>query len=394
MRIAFVCVPRWPCAVEVQREPRLARLPLVVGDSEQPKQVLECSTAAEQRGVRPGMPLRRALALCPEAAVLPPDPVLYHARWQTVLDALETVSPEVEDAGLGSAYLNVGGLQAHYRDEAALVARVLEAVASACGLAAAVGLAEGKFPARAAALGLRPGHGRSLPAGEEAEFLVPLPVSVLSIDTEVVSRLQLLGFETIGEVAALSLPELQSQFGWEGRRLWQLVNGVDDERLRPRRRSEVLEASLSFEAPVAGLEVMIAAARQLLSRLRLPLKGRAARELTLRAELDNGRGWEKRLVFREAVSEDDRLLFLLRSTLSNFPPPAAVRALGLRLGGLTGQTGKQLSLGERSRLHNQVEEAIRQLKARYGFSPVYRCVDVEPWSVIPEERQVLVESDA
>src|SRR5205823_6277081 len=88
-----------------------------------------------------------------------------------------------------------------------------------------------------------------------------------------------------------------------------------------------------------------------------------------------------------------RLLFVLHSVLTNAPPPAAVKSLLLRLSGLTGETGKQLRLGERGRVQRQMEEAVRQLKARYGFSPVYRCIDVEPWSVIPEERQILVESD-
>ena len=58
------------------------------------------------------------------------------------------------------------------------------------------------------------------------------------------------------------------------------------------------------------------------------------------------------------------------------------------------ETGKQLSLGQRARQERQLREAIQQLKTRYGHSPVYRCVDVEPWSVIPEDRQILVESDA
>jgi DNA polymerase-4/protein ImuB len=117
------------------------------------------------------------------------------------------------------------------------------------------------------------------------------------------------------------------------------------------------------------------------------------REFTLQAELASGRGWQKRLVFREAVSELQRLEYLLKSVLQNSPPPAAVRSLKLCLGGLAGETGKQMSLGERGRLQRQLEECIRQLKARYGYSPIYRCVDVEAWSVIPEERQILVESD-
>jgi nucleotidyltransferase/DNA polymerase involved in DNA repair len=422
VRIAFVFIPRFPCAVEVQRNPHLAGKPMVIGDAEQPKSVFDCSDAAALHGVRAGMPIRQALARCPDAVILPPDPVLYRARWEAVLEALANVSPEVEDEDLGRAYFNATGLSFSRPPISPLSAgrgaggevlppspksergpgdevasHITEAVRAAVGLEARVGLADGKFPAFAAATlatSGEPGSCFVVPAGGEGGFLAPLSVEILPVDPEIIFRLQLFGLETIGEVASLTLPELQSQFGFEGKRLWHLVNGRDEEPLRPRPASEKVEASLSFEAPVAGIEVMVAASKQLLSRLRPALRGRAARELVLQAELASDRGWEKRLVLREAVSESDRLAFVLRSSLQNAPPPNAVRSITLRLAGLTGETGKQLALGERGRLQRQLAEAIRQLKARYGYSPVFNCVDVEPWSVIPEERQILVESDA
>jgi nucleotidyltransferase/DNA polymerase involved in DNA repair len=394
MRIAFVSIPRFACAVEAQRNPLCAQKPLIVGDSEQPKRVLDCSSEAHKQGVRPEMTVRQALGYCPDAVVVSPDPVLYRSVWERVLDAFADVTPEVEEKDLGSAYLNVGGLTAHYRDEASLCERIIDTVRDACGLEASLGQAEGKFPSLAASTTATPGQARIVPRGEEAGFLAPLPVELLPLETDLVDRLHLFGLETIGEVAALSQPELQSQFGFSGKRLWHLVNGIDDDPLKPRPPTEKLADSFFFEDPVAGIDVMVAVARQLLSRLRPALNGRAARELTLQAELASSRGWERRLVFREAVSESERLLFVLRSTLQNAPPPQAVRSLSLRLSGLTGETGKQLSLGEHGRLQRQLEETIQQLKARYGFSPIYRCVDVEAWSVVPEERQILVESDA
>jgi DNA polymerase-4/protein ImuB len=190
------------------------------------------------------------------------------------------------------------------------------------------------------------------------------------------------------------VPELQSQFGLEGKRLYELANGIDNEPLRPSIRNEPIQAAINLEAPVAGIDVMIALARQLLSRLKPSLKGRAVRELRLQAELTSGRGWENHVVLREPVSEAERLAFLLRSSLSNFPPPQAIRSLSLRLENLAGESGKHMSLDGTSRRQQHLEEAIRQLKVRYGHSPVYRCVDVDPWSVIPEERQILLESDA
>lgn len=394
MRIAFVSIPRFPCAVEIRRQPALGQRPLIVGDADQPKKVFDCSDAPWARGVRPGTPIRKALALCPDADVIPPDPVLYRASWEAVLDALDAVAPEVEDEAPGRAYLNVGGLQAHYIDEDALGQRIVAAVHEASGLEASVGIAMGKYPAFAAGTLAAPGESIAVPSGQEAAFLAPLDVELLPVSQDVVSRLRLLGLEATGDVARLSLPELMSQFGFEGERLWRLANGIDETPLFARKRAETLTATVTFEAPVAGIDVLVAAAKQLLSRLRLPLRGRAVRQVTLQAELTSGRGWEKRLVFREAVSEDARLVFVLRSALQNAPPPQAVQSLSLRLSGLSGETGKQLSLGDRGRLEKQLEEAVRQLKARYGFSPIFHCVDVEPWSVIPEERQILVESDA
>jgi nucleotidyltransferase/DNA polymerase involved in DNA repair len=394
MRIAFVSIPRFPCAVEVQRNLRWAGKPLIVGDTDQPKHVLDCSPEAAGDGVRAGMTLRQALAQSPGAMVVPPDRVLYGNVWEAVLDAFEEITPEVEDSDLGRAYLNVAGLERHYAGEDALCQRIIAAVKEASGLVSAIGLAEGKFPALAASTSVAPGEARMLTRGGEAAFLAPLPVELLPIDQEAIDRLRLFGLDTLGEVAALTLPELQSQFGFAGRRIWQLANGIDEEPLWPRPRTQTLSDSFSFEEPVAGIDVMVAVAKQLLSRLGPALNGRAARELTLQAELDSNRGWERRLVFREAICEGEQLAFVLRSTLQNAPPPRAVRSFCLRLGGLTGQTGKQLTLGDHGRLQRQLEESVRQLKARYGFSPIYRCVDVESWSVVPEERQILVESDA
>ena len=99
-------------------------------------------------------------------------------------------------------------------------------------------------------------------------------------------------------------------------------------------------------------------------------------------------------MMRGPISEEQRLASILRYTLENSPPPEALSSLSLRLEDLTGETGQQLSLDERSRLRHQLGEAITQLKVRYGYSPVYRCLEVEPWSAIPEDQWILVESDA
>src|SRR3954451_5032907 len=58
-----------------------------------PPRVGEQSAAAEAAGVRPGMRLSEALALCPQLALLPPDPIAGE-------EATELLSARLEDLGL------------------------------------------------------------------------------------------------------------------------------------------------------------------------------------------------------------------------------------------------------------------------------------------------------
>ena len=41
----------------------------------------------------------------------------------------------------------------------------------------------------------------------------------------------------------------------------------------------------------------------------------------------------------------------------------------------------------------RLEESLRQLKARYGYCPVGRVVEMEPWSRVPERRLALIDFD-
>jgi nucleotidyltransferase/DNA polymerase involved in DNA repair len=404
MRAACVFVPHFPVTVELLARPDLRGRPLVVGDSRgQRKTVLDCSPEAEARGVRPGMALRQALALCPKAAFLEPDPARYQDALEAVLRALEGISPLVEPADLGRAYVGVDGLDGLHRDEMALGEALVQAVRLAGGqarstgsLLPSVGLGEGKFVAWAAAVTSAPGEVCVVPAGREAAFLAPLDISFLPCSADTLRRLELLGLRTIADLAALPLGAVQAQFGPEGRRLWELAHGMDREPLRPRRHEESVSERLTFSEPTVSTEALLVAGRQLLGRLfrRPSLHHRAVRQMRLRAAIADGRSWERTVTFREATADRDQMLYVLRCTLEAALPPRPVEEMEVTLSGLTGQTGKQAGLFvTKGRRRAQLEEALRQLKARFGQSPVYHIVKVEPWSRIPERQHALIDYD-
>ena len=422
MRTACVFIPHFPIAVELldrpDGRPSGRGRPAVIGGGQgRGRTVLDCSPEAEAQGVRRGMPLRQALALCPKAVFLDPDPARYQDAFEAVLRALEGISPLVEAAELGRAYVGVDGLDGLHRDEMALGDALVQACLPARpaggpdrqavrlahgqgrpagSLLPSVGLGEGKFVAWAAAVTSAPGEACVVPAGRETAFLSPLDVSLLPCSPDTLRRLELLGLRTIGDLAALPLGAVQAQFGPEGRRLWELAHGLDREPLRPRRHEESASERLTFPDPTVSTGALLTAGRQLLSRLfrRPALRGRAVRQMRLRAALSDGRSWERTVTFREATADRDQMLYVLRCTLEAALPSRPVEEVEITLSGLTGETGKQEGLfAEKGRRLAQLEEALRQLKARFGQSPVYHVVEVEPWSRIPERRLALIDYD-
>ena len=52
-----------------------------------------------------------------------------------------------------------------------------------------------------------------------------------------------------------------------------------------------------------------------------------------------------------------------------------------------GECGRELSEGV---VPSTLREAVRELKLKLGYSPLYRVVEVDPWSRIPERRHALL----
>ena len=175
MRIACVFIPSYAVAIERRTDPRQVEQPLVVYDR---NAVLDASP--EAAGVRRGLPLRQAKALCPHAVFVEANHALYREVTEAMLDALESVAPCIEPAGLGVAYADIGGLQGHYEDEFALAGALIEAVRNATALLASVGIANGTFVAWTAASSAPPGDAGIVPQGREQEFLQDKDVSLLS----------------------------------------------------------------------------------------------------------------------------------------------------------------------------------------------------------------------
>ena len=110
MRIACVYINHFAVQVETREQPDLSGKPLIIGGfPHERKSVIDCSPVADRCHIHPGVSLRQAHHLCPEAIFLPLNEELYHQAFEEVLSILDGFSPAVEATYAGKAFLDISG---------------------------------------------------------------------------------------------------------------------------------------------------------------------------------------------------------------------------------------------------------------------------------------------
>ncbi|WP_336921086.1 DNA polymerase IV [Aquipuribacter sp. SD81] len=211
--VLHVDLDQFVAAVEVRRRPELAGRPVVVGgdgDPRRPRQVVATATyEARALGVRSGVPMSRALRLCPEAVFLPHDAPAYDAASAEVMAALGTLPVAVEVLGWDEAFLGTDT-----DDPRGLAEQVRRTVREATTLSCAVGIGDNRLRAKTATGFAKPGGIATLTERDWAAVMGPRPVRELwGVGPRTASRLAELGVSTVEELAAADHEVLARRFG-------------------------------------------------------------------------------------------------------------------------------------------------------------------------------------
>ena len=390
MRLLCVLLPHFPWRCEVRRNPNLEGRPALVVHAKDASgsQKLVLDYSPELDGLQPDMPLQPALARHGDAGLLQADIPCYRAAFNGILDALETISPLVEEADLGCAYIGIDGLQLIYPDDSAIIAAVREAVPKV--FSPRMGIAGNKFLAYLAARRGPPG-GHQVLTGDIVTFLKDLPCDVLPVSVKSLSRLQDFGLRTLGQVTALPLGPFQSQFGPEGKKIWELAGGNDATPLYPRMMEATREEAATLPSVTVSLDAILFTVETLLRRVFAGIGGQGLgiRSLNLWTRTWNAENWERTIQFKEPAMDMRTAISRVKRVLEDYPQPGPVEQVGMSITGLGYPRGRQKSLFPAVRAQDHLMDDIRQLESRLGNPQVYQVKEVEPWSRIPERRYAL-----
>jgi len=394
---ACVWIPLFPLRCEEARHEGLAGYPTALLATDTTRKLWQVSPLARHAGVKPGMTVSQAIGLCPTLRLIEPDPVHYDERFANLLSALTEVSPVVEAAELGLAYVGVDGLEGIYGSRGKIIEALKKTLE--CWKVGRIGFGPGKFIAWVAASRAKPGEAIVVPLGEEQRFLAAQPVSVLPLDPDTHRRLRLLGIRSLGALAALPEAAVTAQFGALGKRLWRLAAGRIAEPVEGCVAPEPIVAALTFFTPVGERELLVHSLDQLIARaLKHPRRiGWRVHAVRLRADLEGSSAWLAAILLKDPTAAADRIAAPLRTRLEQSPPTGAVERLVLEFTAFAPGTAelqlfaRDAQAAARAGQQRALQSAAREIRMRVKCSSLYHIIEVQPWSRLPERRYALID---
>ena len=390
MKIMCVLIPHFLYKATILRQHNLiGRRILLINTEGSVKTVLSWSPNIS--GLHIGMPLQKALNITKEIIPIEIDKSYYKEIHNKILKNLTYISPIVEDSGFGHFYIGLGNISRIDMGEQKVTNEIQSNIPKE--LYPQIGIGEGKFISYLAALSAPPG--KSLKAPEDLKvFLNQFSVDVLPIKYEIKAKLHEFGLHKLRDITKLTVTSLQSQFGFKGKFLWELSNGIDNRYINSIKIEEIIIEKLIFDEPINSWASIFLSIHVLIKRAFLSsnLNGRYIRPIDIEGKLLGGRIWNKRISLKKPVANEILAITRIKETLDGIILPGELEDLTIRLSGLTKEPRHQLSLFRDIRRKENLKQYISQMKATLkNPSPIYHVRAVEPWSRIPERRYALVQ---
>jgi DNA polymerase-4 len=328
-------------SVEQLTRPTLQGRPVLVGGLGGRGVVAGASYEARVFGARSAMPMHQARRqIGVTAVVLPPRGMVYGVASRRVFDTVRGVLPVLEQLSFDEAFgepVQLAGASAH--DVEAFCESLRRRVREETGLIASVGAGSGKQIAKIASGLAKPDGVRVVSRAEEQLLLGGLPVRKLwGIGPVAEEKLNRLGIETVGQLAALSDAEAANILGATiGPALHRLARGIDDRPVAERAEAKQISAESTFPVDLTTLDQLREAIDPIAEHAhqRLLRDGRGARTVTVKLKKSDMSTLTRSATLPYATTEPGALIAVARRLLLDPLQIGPIRLLGVGFSGLS-----------------------------------------------------------
>lgn len=370
--VVHIDIDAFFAAVEVLLNPSLKGKPLIVGGLPHERGVAStASYEARKYGVHAGMPLRKAYQLCPHGIFIRGNFQIYRAFSEKFFRLLSQYTPDVEEASLDEAYLDLTRCRPLYSSFSRTTREIKQKVEKELGITVSAGVGPNKILAKLATSQAKPAGLVEIEPGREEEFLKNLGIESLpGIGPKAQVVLRMLNIHKIGDLWGLSRTTLRSLFGLNGEELYLQSRGIDTRPLLTVSIPKSISRETTFLEDIWDRRLLLAHLAYLCDRLSLPLREQRlfAHIIEVKARYSDFKTEARRRLLLTPLQEMGKIYKIAQEL---FLPLFSSSRLSLRLVGVKASDlvrGRPLSLFEPySERPERLGFAVDQVREKYGF---------------------------
>jgi DNA polymerase-4 len=376
LTLAHIDCDAFYATVEKRDNPELADRPVIIGGGKRGVVSAACYIARTY-GVRSAMPMFKALALCPSAAVVRPDMAKYVRVGREVRHAMQALTPLVEPLSIDEAFLDLSGTQrVHGMIPAKVLAKFASEIERNVGITVSVGLSVNKFLAKIASDLDKPRGFATIDQEEARAMLAERPVGfIFGVGPATAERLSQRGFRRIGDLQKADEVDLMKQFGGEGRRLWRLARGIDDRKVVADRGAKTISNETTFNDDIRDFATLEKILWRLSEKVSSRLKAGelAGTTVTLKLKTADFRQRTRSQSIHAPTQLAAKIFSISREMLAKEIDGTAFRLIGTGVSALKpGSEAGDTDMIDRRSAH--AERAMDDLRKKFGSAAVIRGI--------------------
>ncbi len=382
-KILHVDMDAFYASVEQRDDPSLRGLPVVVGGRTRGV-VAAASYEAREYGIRSAMPMRDALRRCPDLVRIPPRMAHYQSVSREVFSIFREFTPLVEGLSLDEAFLDVSSSLQLFGDEIVIAREIKDRIRERTSLTASVGVAPNKLVAKIASDLDKPDGLFVVTEHNLREVLDPLPVRTIpGIGPETLAKLNRVHVETIADLRLASDRDLEPIFGRFTQRTRDRAAGVDDRPVQSSRADKSISHEETFDTDLDNRQSMRRELLRLSERTasRLRAKELVAGTVQVKIRASDFTTFTRQCALRPPGNGTETFyanaVRLLDAWLGE-NPGGRVRLLGVGGCELSRDAQQDLFGAPQSRGPSRVDEAVDQVRERFGSESLARARAIDP----------------
>lgn len=365
-------------AVERAKNPRLNKVPLIIGGASRRGVVAACSYETRKFGVHSAMPMYLALQLCPDAKVISGDMEAYSQYSHLVTEVIADRAPLFEKASIDEFYIDASGMDRFFGTFKWSV-ELRKKIIKESGLPISMALSVNKLVSKVATAEFKPNAEKQIAAGAEKDFLAPLTIEKIPmVGKQTSTFLYDMGVRTVATLREMPLKFLTSAFGKNGISLWNKAHGIDDTPVVSYTEQKSISTESTFETDTIDVKrlksILIAMVEKVAFQLREQKKLTSC--ITVKIRYSNF-DTETKQIHVPYTSSDHIILRVTQELFDKlYNRRMLIRLVGVRLSNLV-QGNHQISLFDDTEEDINLYEAMDFIKHKHGVEKLVRATTLD-----------------